>query len=106
MAQEIEAQVLQHHSFCITLSELVRRSGFTDSELHELVELGALDVREDAGGWLFPTHALESARTGHRLRDDFDLSLPGVALLLAYRERVHELEQRLRDLECQLPHAP
>ena len=106
MADEIEAQVLQHHSFCITLNELVRRSGFTDSELQELVELGALDMREDASGWLFPTYALESACTGHRLRDDFDLSLPGVALLLAYRERVRELEQRLRDLECQLPRVP
>lgn len=106
MADEIEAQVLLHHSFCITLSELVHSSGFSDSELRELVELGALDAREEANGWLFAAHSLELARTGHRLREDFDLSLPGVALLLAYRERVHELEQRLRDLECQLPRVP
>jgi chaperone modulatory protein CbpM len=36
------------------------------------------------------------------LRDDFGLNPPGMALALAYLERIDELERRLRELECQL----
>jgi hypothetical protein len=36
------------------------------------------------------------------LREAFDLDLPAVSLMIAYLERIDELEQRLRQLECRL----
>ena len=105
MTDEIQVQMLLGENFCVTISELASSSGFSHAELHELVELGALPARAEPSGWLFAAHCLELARAAQQLRADFDLSLPGVALLLAYRERVHELEQRLRDVECLLPRA-
>jgi len=103
MTDEIQVQLLLGENYCVTLAELAASSGFSDAELHELVELGALPARREPEGWMFAAHCLELARAARRLRADFDLSLPGVALLLAYRERVHELEQQLRDVECLLP---
>lgn len=103
MPDDIEAQVLLSQDYCVALVELAANSGFSPAELQELVELGALDAREDETGWRFTAQCVELARTAQQLRADFELSLPEVALLLAYRERVRELEQRLRDVECLLP---
>ncbi len=105
MTDAIQVQLLVGEDYCVTLAELAASSGFSDTELNELVELGALPARADPAGWLFAARCLELARTAQQLRADFDLSLPGVALLLAYRDRVQELEQRLRDIECLLPRA-
>ena len=105
MTDAIQVQLLVGEDYCVTLAELAASSGFNDTELNELVELGALPARADPAGWLFAARCLELARTAQQLRADFDLSLPGVALLLAYRDRVQELEQRLRDIECLLPRA-
>lgn len=106
MTDAIQVQLPLGEDYCVTLAELSASSGFSDSELHELVDLGALPARADAAGWLFAARCLELARTAQQLRADFDLSLPGVALLLAYHERVRELERRLRDVECLLPRLP
>jgi len=43
------------------------------------------------------------ARRAARLRDDFGLDASGMALALAYLERIEELERRLREPECLLP---
>ena len=106
MTDAMQVQLLLGEDYCITLTELSASSGFSDVELTELVELGALPARADPAGWLFAASSLELARTAQQLRADFDLSLPGVALLLAYRDRVQDLEQRLRDIECLLPRLP
>jgi chaperone modulatory protein CbpM len=50
----------------------------------------------------FPGQALRQARRAARLRDDFGLNAPGMALALAYLERIDALERRLHELECQL----
>lgn len=105
MTDTIQVQLLLGEDYCVTLAELSASSGFSDAELTELVDLGALPARAEASGWLFAARSLELARTAQQLRADFDLSLPGVALLLAYRDRVQELERRLRDIECLLPRA-
>lgn len=103
MTDDVHVQLLLGENYCVTLAELAASSGFNDVELHELIELGALPARQEPTGWVFAAHCLELARAARQLRADFDLSLPGVALVLAYRERVHELEQQLRDVECLLP---
>ena len=99
MPDKIEVQVLLGQDYCVTSAELAASSGFSHAELRELVELGALEAREDTTGWLFTARCMELARTAQQLRADFELSLPGIALL-------RELEQRLRDVECLLPRSP
>ena len=88
----------------IVFAEFESASGLTRSEIVELVEHG---VFTPAGAvmdeWLFPESALALARVAARLRADFELPPASLALLLAYRERMLELEQRVRELECRLP---
>lgn len=89
----------------VTLTELELSSGLTRVEIRELVDLGAFEPEVAEPEWLFAAQAIDLARTAQWLIANFELSLPGVALALAYRERIRELERRLRDLECQLPGA-
>ena len=88
----------------IALTELEAGSGLSRSEIVELVEYGAL-APQGVGPehWSFPANALALAREAARLRSDFELAPPALALMLAYVERVHELERRVRELECRLP---
>jgi chaperone modulatory protein CbpM len=85
----------------VALEELLAVSRLAQAELLELVELGAF---EPIAGetWRFSARAIVQARRAARLRDDFGLDPPGMALALAYLERIDELERRLRELECQL----
>ena len=88
----------------LALRELAEVSGLTESELHELVEYGALTPAEPVEGqWVFSMTSITVARTASRLRAEFELEPHGVAVLLAFLERIHELEARLRDAEARLP---
>ena len=84
----------------IACDELLAASGLARAELDELVEFGVLEPVGAPG--IFSTHALVRARRAARLRDDFELNASGMALALAYLERIDALEQRLHELECQL----
>jgi len=88
----------------LVLVEFESASGLTRAEIVELVEVGVFapqGARPEE--WRFPEAALALARDAARLRAGFELSAPGLALLLAYRERLGELERRVRELECRLP---
>jgi chaperone modulatory protein CbpM len=88
----------------IVLLELESASGLTRAEIVELVEYGVFAPQGAAPEeWRFPEDALALARDAASLRAAFDLGAPGLALLLAYRERLAELEHRIRELECRLP---
>ena len=92
----------------IALEELLAASGLQRAELVELVELGVFDARPgpksgDPAAWRFSSRTIWLGRRAARLRDDFGLAPAGMALALAYLERIEELERRLRELECQLP---
>jgi len=88
----------------LALSELADQAGLTEIELHELVEYGALAPANETGGqWLFSAHSVTIARTAHRLGVEYDLEPPGVALLLAYVERIRELEAEVNALRALLP---
>jgi chaperone modulatory protein CbpM len=87
----------------IAVEELLAASGLGHAELIELVELGVFDPRgTDPAAWRFSSGAIWLGRRAARLRDDFGLNPPGMALALAYLERIDELERRLREIECQL----
>lgn len=86
----------------VELAELLEASGLAREELIELVEFGVFEPAEASGQWLFASRCIVQARRAARLRDDFGLNAPGMALALAYLARIEALERRLRELECQL----
>ena len=88
----------------VTLIELAQCSGLAESELRELVELGALNPLDPAAShWHFTTRCITAARTASRLRNDFELDAPGLALVLSLLDRVQSLEDDLRRLQARLP---
>ena len=88
----------------IVFVEFESASGLTRAEIVELVEYGVFAPQGTGErDWAFPASSLALARAAARLRADFELSAPGLALLLAYRERLEELARRIRELECRLP---
>jgi chaperone modulatory protein CbpM len=88
----------------VSFTEVVTASGLSAAEFDELIELGTCEpCRLEGGERFFPASTIDLARTARQLHIDFELPLVGVALVLAYRDRIRELEERLRQLECQLP---
>ena len=81
----------------VPLRELADLSGLSETEVVELVEYGALAPADAAGEqWVFSVSSIAVARTAHRLGEDFALEPHAVALLLAYLDRIRELEEALR----------
>jgi chaperone modulatory protein CbpM len=90
----------------VSLAELVEVSGLTELELLELVQVGAIPVREAQGtAYTFSARVVTVARTACRLRDDFDLDTRGLGVALRLLERVSDLEREIAQLRAQLPHG-
>ena len=70
-----------------TIAELAARSRFTEAELRELLDCGALPRRGQG--------VLPALRAAARLRADFELDLQGVALALTLLKRIEELQAEL-----------
>ena len=88
----------------LRLSELADLAGLSEAELTELVDCGALAPAEGLPGqWVFGLRSLTVARTARRLREDFELEPHGVALLLAFMDRIRLLEEELRELQARRP---
>jgi DNA-binding transcriptional MerR regulator len=88
------------------LRALAELSGLSEDELRQLVDCGALapfSFSETSGQHMFSAVSITVARTARRLRDDFELEPHGVAVLLAYLDRIRELEAQLRALRARLP---
>lgn len=85
----------------IALDELVAASGLTRETVIELVEWGVFQPAGDP--WMFASRTVIAARRAARLRRDFGLDIPGLALAASLLDRIDELEAQLRELECQLP---
>ena len=91
----------------VSLTELAGLSGLSEAELHELVDFDVI-VPVDAGATplIFRTDCIVTARTACRLRNDFELDAPELALALTLLGRIHDLEAQLRELSARLPHGP
>lgn len=91
----------------LSLPELAELSSLSEVELHELVEYGVI-VPVDPGTvpLTFLTDCVVTARAACRLRTDFELDAPGLALALTLLGRIRDLEAQLRDLGAQLPRWP
>lgn len=86
------------------LRALAEISGLSEDELRQLIDCGALaPFPEGSGQHMFSAVSITVARTARRLRDDFELEPHGVAVLLAYLDRIRELEAQLRALQARLP---
>ncbi len=101
---KIEQAMWLNEQHELLLEELCELSGLSETELRELVDYGVLaPIDSNAQHWTFSADRLVVARSARRLRKDFDLDPHGVALVVTLLERVHDLEQQLRDLRAKLP---
>jgi chaperone modulatory protein CbpM len=88
----------------ITAAELSRACGLTAAELDELVEYGALTpLPRGQTERAFSAECVVPLRTAGRLRQDFDLDLFAVSILLGYLNRIEELEREVKSLRAHLP---
>jgi chaperone modulatory protein CbpM len=91
----------------LTLAELAALSGLSEAELRELADYGAIVPRDpQAEPLMFGADCLVTARTACRLRADFELDMPGLALALALLGRIRNLEAQLHALSAMLPERP
>jgi chaperone modulatory protein CbpM len=98
MSDETAVAVGLDDNGALTFEQLVERSGFSENELRELIECGALRPRDQATtAWTFSARAVVVARTAHRLREQFALDdTHSVAVVLRLTQRIEILEMQLR----------
>ena len=88
----------------VTVTELSSACGLSAAELNELVEYGALaPLQHNQPERAFSAEWVVPLRTAGRLRQDFDLDLFAVAILLGYLNRIEELEREVKSLRAHLP---
>lgn len=88
----------------VALSELIRACGLSAEELDELIGYGAITpLQAGAAPPLFAADRVPPLREACRLRQDFDLDLFAVAMLIGYLDRIAQLEREVSALRAQLP---
>jgi chaperone modulatory protein CbpM len=91
----------------IELDELVAATGLTVEDVVELVDYGVFEPRGARPvEWRFSARAIALGRRASRLRADFELDLPALALVAALLERIDALEADLERLRCVLLREP
>ena len=107
MQVELTEAVWLEESGAVTLVQLAQSSGLTENELRDLVELGAIEPLDlDAAEWNFGSHCIAAARAACRLRKDFELEPPALAVILSLLERVEALEAELKHVQANFPRLP
>jgi chaperone modulatory protein CbpM len=93
-----------HRSQPVSIGDLVALSGFSEIEVHELVEYGALaPLNAQEIPWMFSANSLVTVRKASRLRDDLELDEHALALALVLLEQIQILEAELSQLRAQRP---
>ena len=88
----------------VSFAELASLSGFTEAELRELVEYGALAPNDPrVTQWTFSGECVVTARAAQRLRASFDLDSSALSLVIGFLEHVRALEAEVRAVRAQLP---
>ena len=102
---ETEVMWLDEHRV-VSLTELVEVSGLSSAELIELVQGGAIPVREVRGAtYTFSAQVIHLARTAVRLRDELELDMAGLSVALRLLDRVRGLEEEITRLRALLPRS-
>jgi chaperone modulatory protein CbpM len=95
--------VLLSEQLEIQVEELVHATGLQFDEIVELVEYGVFEPSGNSPGqWRFAAHTIALGRRACRLREDFDLNLPALALVAGLLERIDDLEAEMVRLRAQL----
>lgn len=88
----------------VDVPELSRICGLSTDELLELIDYGALaPLRTQQQQPVFSTSCIMPLRQAAGIRNDFDLDLFTIVILLGYINRINELERQLGSLRSQLP---
>lgn len=96
MSIEYLESVLLDEQHEISLSELSEMSGLSLEALCQLVDSGVLLPNNPTEAiWHFNSRYLITTRRLSRLKQDFELESNSLALMLAFLERIRELEQQL-----------
>jgi uncharacterized small protein (DUF1192 family) len=102
---ETEVLWLDEHRV-VSLAELVEVSGLSRDELIELVQGGAIPVRDVQGAnYVFSEDVISVARTACRLRDELELDMAGLGVALRLLDRVRSLEEEIARLRALLPRS-
>lgn len=99
-----DAEFFHYEEKMVSFSKLTKVSGLGAEILEELIEFGVLEPKEGESpdSWIFSSYAITIARKASKLKVDFDLLPTGIAIALIYQKRIQELEERVKELECQL----
>ena len=88
----------------ITHAELTQVCRLRAAEIDELVDYGALLPLPGQGGQrAFSRACVATLRIASTLKQDYDLDLFTVALLLEHLDRIEELQREVRFLRAHLP---
>jgi hypothetical protein len=88
----------------VSLTELAELAGLAPAALEELVSAGAIEPIDAASPEpRFGASALDAARRAHRLRQDFELDMQALPLVLGLFDRIDALERQLQALRARLP---
>jgi len=88
----------------LSFEQLLERSGLPGELLQELVHAGGIAPLDPAAAEpQYGARALTAARRARRLREDFELDVSGLLLVLGLLDRVAELESRLNEVQVKLP---
>lgn len=103
MQLELTETVWLDESGEVTLLELAECSGFSEPELRELIDTGVLEpLNPTAGDWRFGGHCISAVRAARRLRSDFELDPPALALVISLLDRMRELESEVERAHARL----
>jgi len=82
----------------LTLEQISSLCSLSEFEVNELIEYGAIHFdKVEAQGGLVSTERIEALMEACRLRQDFDMDLFTVAVIIAYIETIETLEQQIRE---------
>jgi len=102
MSSPNEAVWLNTTDIC-SFDHVLEVSGLHPDELQHLVDTGILaPSNNDPDRYFFHTQCIVVARRARRLRDDFDLDPPALALALNLLRRMDDMQAELSELRARL----
>jgi chaperone modulatory protein CbpM len=102
-SEQAEGLWLHRYHAC-SLTEFSELSGLSEAEIREWIDVGVLAPADPAvEPWSFGADCVVTVRMACRLRQDFDLDTNSAALVVTLLNRVHALEEEVRDLRAKLP---
>ncbi|MEQ1519250.1 MAG: chaperone modulator CbpM [Usitatibacteraceae bacterium] len=101
MQIETYTAVWLEHDESVSMDDLIRVSGLTTEDVHELVDIGALTPADPQQlPWIFSATSLLTVRKAARLRDELELDTHALALALSLLWQIQALESEIAQLRA------